>query len=102
MINCCSQETEYYKNIDTSISILKAVSEPNRLRVLCILSKNKICVCDLANKLDLAFNLISFHLKTLKTVGILDKKREGNQIFYFIKPEWKSRVEHFFNFIGIK
>lgn len=102
MKNCCNLKLQKYKNIDPSVDILKAVAEPNRLRVLYILSQKEICVCELAKMLDLAFNLISFHLKTLKNVGILDKKRVGNQIFYFIKPEWEKRVDQFFSFIGIK
>ena len=101
MENCCSQGTKNYSQIENSIELLKAVSDPNRLRALCTLSKTEICVCDLAKKLDISRNLLSFHLKTLYEVGILDKRRNGNQFFFFIKDEWKERVDHFFTFVGI-
>lgn len=102
MNECCVPSTNNSKLIDESIDLLNAVCEPNRLRVLCVLSQNKICVCDLAKELKLASNLLSFHLKVLFEVGILDKRREGNQIFYFIQQDWRTRVEHFFIFIGTK
>lgn len=102
MNNCCSQGTKNYTQIESSIELLKSVSEPNRLRVLCTLSKLEICVCELADKLSISRNLLSFHLKTLFDSGILDKKRVGNQIFFFIKEEWKDRIRHFFDFVGIK
>lgn len=102
MKNCCNQGTKNYTKIEESIELLKAVSDPNRLRVLCALSKTEICVCKLAEKLNISRNLLSFHLKTLFDSGILDKKRVGNQIFFYIKDEWKGRVSHFFSFVGIK
>lgn len=102
MDNCCSQGTKNYSKIESSIEVLKAVSEPNRLRVLCTLSKFDICVCDLAKQMGVSHNLISFHLKTLYEVGILNKKRNGNQIFYCINQEWKERIKYFFKFMDIK
>jgi DNA-binding transcriptional ArsR family regulator len=102
MKNCCNPVVKTLGNIKSPIDILKAVSEPNRLQILHILSKNNICVCEIAKKLGLAYNLVSFHLKTLSTVGILDKKRNGNQIFYFIRPEWENRIEYFFLFVDLK
>lgn len=101
MDSCCDKSSKNFKQIDNSIDLLKAVTEPNRLRILCILSKMVICVCDLAKRLDASHNLISHHLKTLYEVGVLDKRRKGNQIFYFIKDEWKPRIKHLFDFVKI-
>ncbi|MBN1915465.1 helix-turn-helix transcriptional regulator [Candidatus Dojkabacteria bacterium] len=60
-----------------------------------------MCVCELSEKLGISRNLLSFHLKTLYKAGILDKRRDGNQIFFFIKNKWKKRVSYFFSFVGI-
>lgn len=99
---CCQGNSKTYRKIEESVDTLNAISEPNRLRILCTLSKEEICVCDLAQKLNMQQNLVSFHLKTLYDVGILEKKREGNNIFYFIKKDWKKRVENIFEFLDIK
>lgn len=101
MDNCCIKGTKNFEKITESLDVLKAVSEPNRLRILCTLSKLDICVCDLARKMEVSHNLISFHLKILFEAGILNKKRSGNQIFYCIKQEWKERINHFFKFMNV-
>jgi ArsR family transcriptional regulator, lead/cadmium/zinc/bismuth-responsive transcriptional repressor len=99
---CCQENNKINKKIEESVDLLKAVSEPNRLRILCVLSKEKICVCDLAEKLGIQQNLLSFHLKTLFEVGILEKFREGNSIYYAIKKEWEKKIESIFKFLDIK
>lgn len=101
MNNCCTKGTKNFEKITESLDVLKAVSEPNRLRILCTLSSLDICVCDLAKKMEVSHNLISFHLKILYEAGILNKKRDGNQIFYCISKEWKERIKHFFEFMDI-
>lgn len=101
MKKCCQKGSKNFKKIDQSVDILNAVTETNRLRILCVLSKMEICVCDLAKRLDVSHNLISHHLKTLYEAEVLDKRREGNQFFYFIKDQWKSRIKHLYDFVGI-
>lgn len=101
MSNCCNKETEENSQINNFIDLLKAISEPNRLRILCILSKSEICVCELAEKLNISRNLLSFHLRNLSKVSILDKRKEGTKIFFFIKKEWKPRINNFFKFVGV-
>jgi glycosyltransferase involved in cell wall biosynthesis len=65
------------------------------------LSKEKICVCDLADQLDLAQNLVSHHLKVLEEAGLLEKRREKNQIFYSIIPDKQEKVDLLKKLIGI-
>lgn len=102
MKTCCKKGTKEFNDIAISSDVLKAISEPNRLKILCILYKKDICVCKMAKELDVSRNLVSFHLRKLYEVGILDKKREGNQIFFFIKKSWEKRLQNLFSFLGIK
>lgn len=102
MKSCYKNNNKNYINLEKSTEILKAISEPNRLRILCILSKDEICVCKLAERVGIPQNLMSFHLKTLHDVGILEKVREGNNIYYVIKDSWKNKIENIFQFLDIK
>lgn len=97
----CTKDSRFELDMNSSY-ILKIISEPNRLKILCILSKLDICVCDIAKKMEVSHNLISFHLKILYEVGILNKKRTGNKIFYCISKEWRPRIKHLFKFIDTK
>lgn len=99
--NCCDSDSTQFKKIESSSAFLKVVSDTNRIKILCILSQEKICVCDLAERLGIAQNLVSHHLKVLQEIGILEKKREANQIFYSIVLEKKSVVADLKKLIGI-
>lgn len=71
MSNCCNPGSNSLVEIENSAQIIKAISESNRLRALCVLSKEEICVCELAKKLEISRNLLSFHLRNLVETGIL-------------------------------
>jgi ArsR family transcriptional regulator len=98
---CCDNNSPKFKKIEDSTRLLKAITDANRIKILCILSKEKICVCDLAKRLDLAQNLVSHHLKVMQEVGLLEKQREGSQIYYFIIDSQKKRIIDLKRLIGI-
>lgn len=98
---CCDETSPRFQKIEESAKLLKVISDVNRIKILCILSQEKICVCDLAERLGLAQNLVSHHLKVLEDVGILEKKRDGNQIFYTIFAEKLALVANLKAIIGI-
>jgi DNA-binding transcriptional ArsR family regulator len=68
-----------------SSKILKALGHPVRFYLLEKILKNKICVCALANELDMSVPSISKHFSVLKNAGIVEEEREGNNIYYRIK-----------------
>ena len=71
------------ENISTDvISILKALSEPLRLEVVELLREQEMCVCDLCDRLEVTQSKLSFHLKTLRTAGIVRSRQEGRWIYY--------------------
>ena len=99
--DCCDKNSPKFKKIDDSANFLKTVSEINRIKILCILSRERICVCDLAKRLDLSQNLVSHHLKVMQEIGLLDKQKKGSQNFYSIVEAQKEKVKHLKNLIGI-
>jgi len=70
-----------------SADFLKAVSEENRLKILCILKKQEMCVCEIWEYLKLPQNLTSHHLGVLKDAGLISSRREGLKIFYKLNPK---------------
>jgi len=76
---CCRKsETK----INELISFLKIISEKNRLKILCLLSKEEKCVCEIWQCLKLPQNLVSHHLKTLREFNLISSRKEGVKIFY--------------------
>lgn len=60
-----------------------AFANPTRLRILNLLQEHKeICVCDLCDVLGEGQPKVSRHLATLRGVGLVEVRRDGNWKFY--------------------
>jgi ArsR family transcriptional regulator, arsenate/arsenite/antimonite-responsive transcriptional repressor len=70
--------------IDTSkvAGLLKAISDPTRLQILCLLRRGKRCVCELQEDTGLKHNLICHHMKALGKLGILKATHMNKYTFY--------------------
>jgi len=64
--------------------ICKTLSNPTRLEILNLLRDKELSVSNLINKTKLSQANISQHLSIMKAKGIVDSRREGNQIYYKI------------------
>jgi ArsR family transcriptional regulator len=72
-----------------SARILKAFSDPNRLRLLSIVKAGKggeACVCDLTEPLGLGQPTVSHHLKLLVDAGLLEREKRGTWAYYSLVP----------------
>jgi len=66
--------------------VLKTIAHPMRIGIIDLLNENeKMSVNDITSYLGLEQSLTSHHLANLKMKGILGSKREGKNIFYFLK-----------------
>lgn len=59
-----------------------ALSDPLRIQVLELLRSQELCVCDLCDHLGTTQSKLSFHLKTLKSAGLVRSRQEGRWIYY--------------------
>lgn len=60
----------------------KALSEESRIRILMLLKHGELCVCDIAENLDMTQPNISFHLSMLKETGLIRDRKQGRWIYY--------------------
>ncbi len=63
-------------------NLFRALADPNRLRIVNILSETSICVCDLQAVLNLSQPFISRHLAYLRRAGMVRDRREGPRVCY--------------------
>lgn len=82
-------------DLDVMTRRLKALSDPNRLRILDRLRGGERCVCDLTDALDAGQSLLSFHLKSLKDAGLVTDRREGRWAYYTLATDALREVEGF-------
>ena len=70
----------------------KALGDPVRLRIMCILPKSPNCehrnnVSQLSEILGLTQPTISHHLKILKQAGLIDSKKMCRDVFYWLDED---------------
>jgi ArsR family transcriptional regulator len=64
------------------IRVLKALADPTRMRILKLLERKKMCVCELTAVIGIRQSSISHHLKILRDAGLVDDIRNGLWIDY--------------------
>jgi ArsR family transcriptional regulator, arsenate/arsenite/antimonite-responsive transcriptional repressor len=64
------------------IKVMKALSDPSRVKILKMLRQRMLCVCEIQTALGLAQSTTSKHLKLLENAGLVFSSRDGLWINY--------------------
>ena len=64
------------------LAITKALADENRLRILAALTGGELCVCQVAELLDLAVSTVSKHLSILDQAELINGRKEGRWVYY--------------------
>ncbi len=64
------------------IRVMKALSDPNRVKILKMLNRRELCVCEIQTGLGLAQPTVSKHLKILEDAGLVEKRKDGLWVNY--------------------
>jgi ArsR family transcriptional regulator len=78
--------------LDKQEKIFKALSDKNRIRIVKMLQKKSLCVCEIKDVLKLATSTVSKHLSILREAGLIVDWKDGKWINYKINPEPDSLV----------
>lgn len=80
------------EHADEAIQLLKALSNRNRLMVLCILSEGELSVGELLESVPLSQSALSQHLAVLRRDGLVTTRRESQTVHYSLDDENAARV----------
>lgn len=69
------------------IELFKVLSDETRLRILNLIMKQDLCVCELVNILDLPQPKISKHIAKLRSINVVKTQRNEQYIYYSINHE---------------
>lgn len=75
------------ESIKNNTKLFKALSDPNRLRILKMLQAKSLCVCEITDVLHLATSTVSKHLSILRDTGFIIEEKEGKWVNYMINPQ---------------
>ncbi|MBQ5733928.1 MAG: metalloregulator ArsR/SmtB family transcription factor [Lachnospiraceae bacterium] len=65
----------------------KIFADTTRIKILYVLSKHEMCVCDISQLLKTSQSAISHQLRTLKQMKLVKNRREGKTIFYSLSDD---------------
>ncbi len=72
------------------IKVMKALSDPNRVKIVKMLQHRLMCVCEIQEALGIAQSSVSKHLKILEEAGLVDYKKDGLWVNYHLTDGRKS------------
>ena len=72
--------------------LFKTFGDPTRIRILTALSRQEMCVCDIAELLGMSQSAISHQLRVLKQMELVKFRREGKTVFYSLADSHVSTI----------
>ena len=72
------------------VNVMKALSDPNRIKILKMLQHKMMCVCELQAALQIAQPSVSKHLKILENADLVDSKKDGMWVNYHLTDGSRS------------
>ena len=72
--------------------LFKVFGDPTRIRILYILLEQEMCVCDIADVLDMTQSAISHQLRVLKQMSLVKFRRDGKTVYYSLADSHVSTV----------
>jgi len=77
-----SDYADIFAYMKSAARIFKALADETRLRILLLLTRGELCVCDLMAVLELPQSTVSRHLATLRHAGWVEDRRQGVWMYY--------------------
>lgn len=74
------------QHAEAAARLLKAMSNPHRLQVLCALGEEELSVGELNERIPLSQSALSQHLKVLRDDGLVATRRESQTVHYRLVP----------------
>ncbi len=72
------------------IKVMKALSDPNRVKMIKLLQRKVLCVCEIKEALGLAQSTVSKHLKILEEAGLVNFTKDGLWVNYHLADGGES------------
>jgi len=75
------------EHIETAARALKAISHPLRLKILCVVGDQEVCVQNIVDAVGTSQSNISQHLAILRDKGVLQTRKDANRVFYRVADQ---------------
>ena len=80
-------DSNYDDTLYQLADLFKVFGDPTRIRILSVLSKQELCVQDIADALSMTQSAISHQLRILKDANLVGNRREGKTVYYYLSDD---------------
>jgi len=80
--NSFSELIDHQEQVEIAARALKAISHPLRLKILCVVGDQEVCVQDIVDAVGTSQSNISQHLAILRDKSVLATRKDANRVFY--------------------
>lgn len=95
MQRCCPPARVTTRAFDREATVLRAIADSYRLRIIATLARasHPVCVCDFTEALPLNQPTVSHHLRILREAALVTCERRGTWVYYQLAVDALARVE---------
>lgn len=91
-VNIALKNKPKEKELENLTTLFKILGDSTRTKILWILDHHEMCVCDIANVLNMTKSSISHQLAILREAGIVRFRRNAKEVYYTLDDEHISRL----------
>lgn len=78
---------DHQEHIQIAARALKAISHPLRLKILCVIGDQEVCVQDIVDAVGTSQSNISQHLAILRDKDVLATRKDANRVYYRVADQ---------------
>ena len=82
MVKIALENKPSKEELERLSQVFKLLGDLTRTKILWVLDKNEMCVCDIANVLNMTKSSISHQLALLREAGIVEYRKIGKEVYY--------------------
>ena len=86
--------------MDTAATFFKALSDQTRLRIVHLLSYQKLCVCQLMEAMSISQAKVSRHLAVLRQAGLVTSHKQAQWVWYQLTDQTLLNCKEFQSFLA--
>lgn len=92
IVNCVRESLPREEILYDLAELFKVFGDSTRIKILYVLLKSEMCVCDIAELLNMTQSAISHQLRVLKQSSLVKFRREGKTIFYSLADDHVNTI----------
>lgn len=87
MASMITDMMQHEEHVQIAARALKAISHPLRLKILCVVGDQEVCVQDIVDAVGTSQSNISQHLAILRDKSVLTTRKDANRVYYRVADQ---------------